>query len=195
MEEFRRAITRPLLPQNTGCLVLLLNFFMPSESSQDMDAPALDDVDRGVLFCLQEDARNTTIEEIAAEVEVSPSTVRNRIEKLEQSGIIEGYIPQINYERAKFPLHVLFVCSAPAEDREELAKKAIDSLGVVSVRELLTSRRNLHVETVATDTKDLTQITNQLTALGFEVVSSEIMTNYYYRPWATFEYESDFISE
>ena len=160
-----------------------------------MDAPALDDVDRGVLFCLQEDARNTTIEEIAAEVEVSPSTVRNRIEKLEQSGIIEGYIPQINYERANFPLHVLFVCSAPAEDREELARKALDSLGVVSVRELLTSRRNLHVETVATDTKDLTQITNQLTALGFEVVSSEIMTNYYSRPWAKFEYESDFISE
>lgn len=156
-----------------------------------MDSPVLDDVDRGILFCLQEDARNITIEEIAAEVEVSPSTVRNRIDKLEQTGVIEGYVPQINYERANFPLHILFVCSAPAEDREELAKKALDSIGVVSVRELLTSRRNLHVETVATDTKDLTEITNQLTALGFEVISSEILTNYYSRPWAKFEYENN----
>lgn len=155
-----------------------------------MSSVGLDEVDHGILFKLQEDARNVTIEEIASEVEVSSSTVRNRIEKLEGMGVIEGYVPQINYERANFPLHVLFICSAPAEERERLAKEALNSPGVVSVRELLTSRNNLHVETVATDTKDLTAITNRLTSLGFEVVSSEIMTNYYARPWANFEYDS-----
>jgi DNA-binding Lrp family transcriptional regulator len=152
---------------------------------------SLDDVDRGILYALQRDARNTTINEIAEEVDVSPSTVRNRIEQLESTGVIEGYYPKINYERANFPLHVLFVCSAPAEQREELAASALDSRGVVDVREMLTSKRNIYIEVVATDTRDLTTITNDLSGMGFEIVSSEIITNHYTRPWSEFEFETD----
>ena len=154
-----------------------------------MSPVSLDSVDRGILYALQRDARNTTIAEIAAEVDVSSSTVRNRIERLEDAGVIEGYYPKINYEKAAFPLHVLFICSAPAEDRGRLASEALESRGVVDVREMLTSTRNLYVEAVATDTGDLTGISNNLAALGFEVESSEIVTDHYTRPWAHFEYD------
>lgn len=154
-----------------------------------MSSVSLDDVDRGILFALQEDARNTTIADIAEQVNVSASTVRNRIERLEETGIIEGYYPKINYERANYPLHVLFVCSAPAEEREELAVSALDRHGVVDVREMLTSTRNIYVEVVATNTRDLTEITNDLARMGFEIVSSEIVTNHYTRPWAEFEFD------
>jgi len=153
-----------------------------------MGTVSLDDVDRGILFVLQRDARNTTIDEIATEVDVSASTVRNRIDQMETEGIIEGYYPKIDYERANFPLHVLFVCSAPAERREELAAEALQSLGVVDVRELLTGMENIHIEAVATDTRDLTDISNDLSKVGFEVVSSEIITNHSVRPWSEFEY-------
>ena len=156
-----------------------------------MSSVSLDDVDRGILSVLQRDARNTTIAEIAAEVDVSSSTVRNRIERLEDAGVIEGFYPKINYEKAAFPLHVLFICSAPAEDRGRLASEALDSRGVVDVREMLTSTRNLFVEAVATDTRDLTSISNDLAVLGFEVESSEIVTNHYTRPWAHFEYDHE----
>ena len=40
-------------------------------------SPTLDEVDRGILFALQHDARNTTIAEIAEEVDASATTVRN----------------------------------------------------------------------------------------------------------------------
>jgi len=153
-----------------------------------MGTVSLDDVDRGILFVLQRDARNTTIDEIATEVDVSASTVRNRIDQMETEGIIEGYYPKIDYERANFPLHVLFVCSAPAERREELAAEALQSQGVVDVRELLTGMENIHIEAVATDTRDLTDISNDLSKVGFEVVSSEIITNHSVRPWSEFEY-------
>jgi len=153
-----------------------------------MGTVSLDDVDRGILFVLQRDARNTTIDEIATEVDVSASTVRNRIDQMETEGVIEGYYPKIDYERANFPLHVLFVCSAPAERREELAAEALQSLGVVDVRELLTGMENIHIEAVATDTRDLTDISNDLSKVGFEVVSSEIITNHSVRPWSEFEY-------
>lgn len=156
-----------------------------------MSSVSLDEVDRGILFALQQDARNTTINEIAQEVDVSASTVRNRIERLEDEGIIEGYYPKINYEKAAFPLHVLFICSAPADEREQLAKKALDTRGVVDVREMLTSTRNLFVESVATDTQDLTAITNELADLGFTIESSEILTNHYTRPWAHFEFDDE----
>lgn len=156
-----------------------------------MSSVQLDEVDRSILFALQDDARNTTIAEIAEEVEVSASTVRNRIERLEETGIIEGYYPKIDYERANYPLQVLFVCSAPAEDREELAVSALDRHGVVDVREMLTSRRNIYVEVVAVDTRDLTEITNDLATMGFEIESSEIVTNHYTRPWTEFAYEPE----
>jgi len=51
----------------------------------------LDNVDRGILHELQVDARNRTAQEIADKVDVSASTVRNRIEALEANGVIEGY--------------------------------------------------------------------------------------------------------
>jgi DNA-binding Lrp family transcriptional regulator len=155
-----------------------------------MSSAQLDEIDHGILFALQRDARNTTIAEIAEEVDVSASTVRNRIDRLEENGIIEGYYPKIDYERANFPLHVLFVCNAPANEREELAATALESRGVIDVREMLTSTRNLYVEVVATDTRDLTVITNELTGMNLEVVSSEIITSHRVKPWGEFEYES-----
>ncbi|MFB6207534.1 MAG: Lrp/AsnC family transcriptional regulator [Haloglomus sp.] len=156
-----------------------------------MDSGSLDDIDRGILYALQKDARNTTIADIAEEVGVSASTVRNRIEEMEKADVIEGYYPKINYEKANLPLHVLFVCSAPADEREELAVQALDSQGVIDVHEMLTSQRNIFVEVVAVDTKDLAAITNDLSELGFEILSSEIITNHYTRPWSEFEFGDD----
>ena len=156
-----------------------------------MSSVALDNVDRGILFALQRDARNTTIAEIADEVEVSASTVRNRLDRLEETGVIESYYPKINYEKAAFPLHVLFICSAPTDERESLAREVLETIGVVDVREMLTSTHNLYVEAVATDTQDLTTISNELTSTGFEIDSSEIIANHYTRPWAHFEYDGD----
>ena len=166
-------------------------FIFPPIVFGHMSSVSLDEVDRGILYALQRDARNTTINEIADEVDVSASTVRNRIEQLEDDGIIEGYYPKINYEKAAFPLQVLFICSAPDDEREALAKEALDARGIVDVREMLTSTRNLFVEAVATDTKDLTSISNDLSALGFTIESSEILTNHYTRPWAHFEYDGE----
>lgn len=46
----------------------------------------VDKIDKRILYYLAQDARNTTAREIAEEVDVSPGTVGNRIEKLENSG-------------------------------------------------------------------------------------------------------------
>lgn len=70
-------------------------------------APALDNVDRGILHLLQVDARNTTAREIADKTGVSPSTIRDRIDQSEADGVLTGYHPLIDHESADIPLHVL----------------------------------------------------------------------------------------
>ena len=112
----------------------------------------LDDVDRSVLYMLQRDARNTTAQEIADRAGVSASTVRNRIDQLEADGIIQGYHPEINYEAANLPLQVTFIVSAPPAKLEEHSEKLRGIQGVIDVREMLTGRRNLHVDVVGTST-------------------------------------------
>lgn len=135
----------------------------------------LDDVDRGILHLLQEDARNTTAEEMAERVGVSASTVRNRIEKLETGGIIRGYRPVIDYERANLPLRVLFICTVRSREREEMAHEVMNVKGVITVKEMITSVENLHVEAVGTDTTDLVRITDALQEMQLEIRSAELM--------------------
>lgn len=48
----------------------------------------LDDIDRRILYYLRVDARNTTAPMIAEEVDVSAATIRNRINQLEEKGVI-----------------------------------------------------------------------------------------------------------
>lgn len=56
----------------------------------------LDEIDKRILYYLAEDARNTCAPLVADEVDVSPGTVRNRIRKLEQHGVIEEYHADVN---------------------------------------------------------------------------------------------------
>lgn len=138
-------------------------------------ARELDGVDRGILFLLQRDARNTTAQEMADQVGVSASTIRNRIAELEERGVIEGYLPAIDYEAANFPLRVMFVITAPPTDRSAFVDRLLGIRGVIAVREMVTGRRNIHVEVIGTDTSDITRITDAIHELGVDIESSEIM--------------------
>ncbi|WP_226022680.1 Lrp/AsnC family transcriptional regulator [Halomicrobium salinisoli] len=146
----------------------------------------LDNVDRGILHELQVDARNRTAQEIADKVDVSASTVRNRIRELEDGGVIEGYHPKIDYEAADLPLQILFVCSAPPAERAEIVEKILDVRGVVDVRETLTGSCNLYVEAVGTGTSDTVRITDALHETGLSIDSSEIMRQRRVQPFNHF---------
>lgn len=151
----------------------------------------LDDVDRGILYLLQREARNTTTKEIADMVGVSPSTVRNRIDQLESSGVIRGYHPEIDYEAAGLPLQVLFICTAPATERSELAQKVLEVRGVIELREMTTGRRNIHVEVVGTSTADITRITDAIHELGLEIETTELVKERRIQPFNHFHFHGD----
>ncbi len=147
----------------------------------------LDEVDCGILYELQLDARGITHEEISEKVGVSASTVRNRIARLEAADVIETYVPKINYEQAGLPLRVQFICTAAPDIRSQCAQEALEIPGVISIDETITSEQNLVIEVVALDTQNLAEITQQLTDLNLQLHTSEIITNSYTKPFNYFE--------
>ena len=146
----------------------------------------LDDIDRSILYLLQQDARNTTAQEIADTAGVSASTVRNRIERLEDDGIIRGYHPEIDYEAANLPLQLTFVITAPPRELQHYSEQIRGIQGIIDVREMLTGRRNLFVDAVGTNSKDITRITDTIHDLGIEIETSEMMRRRHVQPFNHF---------
>ncbi|WP_224338406.1 Lrp/AsnC family transcriptional regulator [Haloprofundus halobius] len=150
-----------------------------------MDDSPLDDVDRRILHQLQLDARQTNTE-IAEKVDVTSTTVQNRLDKLEGTGVIRGYHPEINYEAAGYPLHVMFVCTVDPNELDSLADQILDVRGVVTTRDLLGGERNVHVEVVAGTAREIEEIRNELAGLGMTINSSEIISETQVQSWDHF---------
>ena len=69
----------------------------------DADPPALDDIDWAILAEVQADAR-VTIAELASRVHLSPSATRDRLRRLEATGVIAGYRAVVDPSRAGRPV-------------------------------------------------------------------------------------------
>ena len=60
-------------------------------------------MDLKIINVLNENAR-TSFREISRKLKISLTTVANRVKRLEQDGIIKGYIPLINLDRVGYDL-------------------------------------------------------------------------------------------
>lgn len=147
----------------------------------------LDEIDHAILHVLQEDARQNTNAAISERVSVSASTVGKRIPRMEAGGIICGYYPDIDYEAAGFPLKVLFICTAPIAEREDLIDGATDLNGVINVRELMTGERNVHISVVGFSNDDITRIARELDTMGYRVSDEILIREECNRPSVRFE--------
>jgi Lrp/AsnC family transcriptional regulator, leucine-responsive regulatory protein len=72
-----------------------------------MNAPLdLDRIDRQILELLERDSRRT-LRDIASRVNLTVAPVKRRIERLESSGVIEGYTVRINRARTSTGLQAM----------------------------------------------------------------------------------------
>jgi DNA-binding Lrp family transcriptional regulator len=151
-----------------------------------MTLHGLDDLDRRILHALQGDARHVSSRDVAEEVDASPSTVRKRIKRLEDEGIVTAYRADIDYEAAGYQLHVQIVCTAPVAARAGLVDEALAVPGVVGVRELATGDRNVVVTVVGEDGDDLTRIATALNDLGLNIREEELVRSDQEQPFSGF---------
>jgi DNA-binding Lrp family transcriptional regulator len=156
-----------------------------------MTIRTLDDLDKQILYRLQQDARHTSSNDISEPLDVSASTVRNRTQRLEASGIIRGYHADVDYEAAGYQLFTLIVCTAPIPEREDLAEAAADVPGVVEVLEVMTGEANVLVQAIGVDGDDLSRIGEDLDDLGLRVSDEDIVRNTHRRPYARFERDDE----
>lgn len=147
-----------------------------------MSSESLDDVDRGILQLLKEDARNQTPVDMAEELPVSEGTVRNRIDRLETEGIITGYVPTLDYDAAGYPLTIVFTCTAPLDRQADLAEAVLEMARVVNVRELVASQGNVEVTALATDLADVMVTATALVDLGLDIEMHRFLRHEYDQP-------------
>jgi DNA-binding Lrp family transcriptional regulator len=147
----------------------------------------LDEIDRRVLYALMDDARNTSASTLAAAAGVSGATIRNRIHKLEDAGIIRGYTAQVDFELAGGKLTNLYLCDVPVTEREALAHEARAIPGVINVRTLMTGRRNLHVLAVGENTSDLRRVARRLADIGIHIEDEDLLEEELFAPYGPFD--------
>lgn len=138
--------------------------------------PVVDAMNRRILQLLVNDGRMTH-NEIAAKLKRSPSTVRDRIKRMEDDGIILGYFAVVNNESMGLKVDaILFANLRPGVQSDELRKLK----GVEEVKEVLqvTGPRRIMVRLQARDYASLEQaISSKVLPLGLEDVELRMVTS------------------
>jgi DNA-binding Lrp family transcriptional regulator len=75
----------------------------------------IDENDRKIIEILSKDAR-ISLREIKKKVDLSPSSIRNRMERLVNLGVIKRYTLDVDYRKLGYEIQVLaLISSKPAE--------------------------------------------------------------------------------
>lgn len=135
----------------------------------------LDKIDQETIYWLMTDARGVSAPDIADGLNVSAGTIRNRINQLEDNGIIRGYSTDINFQRISGQLMNLYICTVPVAEREALAHDVRSIPGVINVCELMSGKRNLHVKAVGEGVESLQRIAHALSEMGIEIEEEHLV--------------------
>jgi len=92
----------------------------------------LDEIDRNILKILQADAR-TSYRDIQQQLGISIGTIHNRISKLKEREIIEGYTLRLNNEKLGYKLSFLIRINCDGKHTEEILNDIKDIPEVCSV--------------------------------------------------------------
>lgn len=82
----------------------------------------IDDLDIKIIKKLQKNARES-FRDLADKLNVAEGTIYNRINKLQNLGIIQGYIPKIDFSKLGYDLVVLIGMSVRGGHLLEIEKK------------------------------------------------------------------------
>ena len=150
----------------------------------------LDELDRKILRALADDARNVTTESIAERVGLASSTVAARINALEDEGIVEGYAPMIDYDRAGFDPHMILFGTADDDDEFSVEETlAVD--GVTCVRQLATDEENVLIELVAANQDEIERRLDTLDDRGVDITRTEVLREEESQPLGGFGDKAD----
>lgn len=151
-----------------------------------MCADKLDETDRAILHALQQDARNSTSDEIAEQIDAASSTVRKRIKKLESEGIIKRHTALVDYEESGYPIRMLLFCTADIPNRGAVVDDILEIPEVIAVQELVTGQNNLLVTAVGETDSDITPVAQELLDMGLTISDEVLVRSHVIKPFDKF---------
>jgi Lrp/AsnC family transcriptional regulator for asnA, asnC and gidA len=116
----------------------------------------LDETDRAILRILQEDAR-TPFSEVARRIDMSSATVHDRVNRMEEAGVIEGYHASIDPKAVGYGVSA-FVGLRVEQGREEDALERLREIDGVCEIHLTTGEWDVILKVVAADTDSLREL-------------------------------------
>jgi len=129
--------------------------------------PKLDATDVKILRLLQEDAR-MPVAEIAKLLRLSRPTVKARIDKLKESGVISRFTVEISREALEKPV-VVFLRMKAGEEAVEQLRSMSEVVEVYS----LTGEKNLLVKALVKDIEDVGRLVDTLRGVA-EALEAEV---------------------
>ncbi len=119
------------------------------------DGHSLDDIDHRILRLLRENAHLTT-QEIADRVGLSQSPCWSRIKRLEETGVIAGYVALLNPEKIGRPLSVIIEINLDQHDDEKIEafSRHLSQLPEITDAYLTTGEYDYVIIAAVEDTED-----------------------------------------
>ena len=95
----------------------------------------LDDLDMKILSILMQDARKS-VREIARELGVSPATVHNRLKRLQQMGVLKGFMPIVDFSKLGYQVTAVIMVSVEGHRLREFENEMRQIKNVIAIYDI-----------------------------------------------------------
>lgn len=144
-----------------------------------------DEIDQAILYYLQQDGRRP-ITDIADAIGVSDNTISNRIQAMEELGIISSYGVNVNYDKIGVQHHYMFICTARVSQREKLADEARKLPSITEVITLMTGTHNVYIIGAGKGKDDITKLASTIDELGLLVEREHLIRDHIRQEYSGF---------
>jgi len=136
----------------------------------------MDSINKSILKCLQENARQSNVA-IGNQVGISSPAVAERIKKMEDSGVLEGYVAQVSALNLGYQFKAIITLRAFMGKLKPFLEKIQTYEEVVNCYRI-TGNENIVMEVVLRNQKHLEQFIDNLIIYGetkTQIVLSQIV--------------------
>jgi len=123
-----------------------------------------DTIDAQLLGLLKENSR-LSFADLGRRINLSPSAVRERVQKLEDVGVIKKYDIQIDYKKLGYGLEAFILLKVFPGSLKDVLKKIIEFPEVKEAHRI-TGNQNLHLKVVLRNQIDLQNLLDKLMVFG-----------------------------
>lgn len=124
----------------------------------------MDSTDIRILKILQQEAR-ISMKELGLRVNLTSPAVSERIKRLEESGVIEGYAAIVNPKKLKLHVEAIVHVSMKVSAHERFKKLAVEEREIIECHHV-TGEDCMTVKVVCEDTHRLEEILDKIQAIG-----------------------------